>query len=270
MTILNVAHRGARSLAPENTIAAALKALEVGAGMWELDVQLTADDELLVMHDPKLTRTSDVGGRFPQRRPWRVDGFALSEIQTMDCGGWFVRQDPFGQIAVGAVSAAETDSYLGLRAPTLRQALEYTIDNGWTVNIELKHLTGDDKGRLMVQKTIDLITALGMEQGVLLSSFNHDYLRQARTLAPNLPIAALSLFAIRRPLRYLTNLGAQAYNPRQGAVRRRMVAALRSSGLDVYVWTVNNEKAMRRLIGMGVTGIITDFPQSLCGLLVGP
>jgi len=67
MTILNVAHRGARSLAPENTIAAALKALEVGAGMWELDVQLTADDELLVMHDPKLTRTSDVGGRFPQR-----------------------------------------------------------------------------------------------------------------------------------------------------------------------------------------------------------
>ena len=127
MKIFNIAHRGARSLAPENTIAAARRGLEVGADMWELDVQLTADDELLVMHDPKLTRTSDVVDRFPQRRPWPVDEFALSDIQTLDCGGWFVRQDPFGQIAAGALSTSEADSYIGLRAPTLRQALEFTL-----------------------------------------------------------------------------------------------------------------------------------------------
>jgi len=267
MKVLNIAHRGARSLAPENTIAAAQKGLEVGADMWELDVQLTADGELIVMHDAKLTRTSDVVDRFPQRRPWRVAEFALSDIQNLDCGTWFTRQDPFGQIAAGALSTPETDSYIDQRAPTLRHALEFTRENSWSVNVELKRLSSDDKGTLMVQKTIDLVTALEMEQSVLLSSFNHDYLRQAQSLAPSLATAALSLFAIRRPVRYLTNLGAQAYNPRRGAVRGRMVRMLRDSGLDVYVWTVNDEKTMRRLIGMGVSGIITDFPQTLRGLL---
>jgi len=267
MKILNVAHRGARSLAPENTIAAAQKGLEVGADMWELDVQLTADGELIVMHDAKLARTSDVRGRFPQRRPWRVQEFALSEIQTLDCGTWFVKQDPFGQIAAGVLSTSETDSYIGLPAPTLRQALEFTRENGWSVNVELKRLSSADRGTLMVQKTVDLVTALRMEQSVLLSSFNHDYLRQARGLAPSLPTAALSLFAIRRPVLYLTALGAHAYNPRPASVRAHVVRALRDSGLDVYVWTVNDEKTMRRLIGMGVSGIITDFPQTLRGLL---
>jgi len=83
---LNIAHRGARSLAPENTIAAAQRGVEAGADMWELDVQLTADDELIVMHDARLLRTSDARYRFPERRPWKVSEFSLSEIQALDCG----------------------------------------------------------------------------------------------------------------------------------------------------------------------------------------
>ena len=72
--VLNIAHRGASSLAPENTLSAARKGLAVGADMWELDVQLTADGELIVIHDSTLKRTSNVEDLFPHRRPWQVGG----------------------------------------------------------------------------------------------------------------------------------------------------------------------------------------------------
>jgi len=264
---INIAHRGARSLAPENTLAAARKGLEAGADLWELDVQLTADDELILMHDNKLTRTSDAKKRFPGRRPWLVSDFTLAEIQTLDCGSWFNEEDPFGQIKAGGVSAEDQRAYIGERAPTLREALEFTRDNDWRVNVELKDLPTRDKGELMVQKAIALIEELAMEERVIISSFNHDYLRQVRALNPRIATAVLSWRAIRDPVRYLTDVGARAYNPKASTVRAGKVQALRSAGFDVYVWTVNDEKTMRKLIGMGVSGIITDFPQTLAKLL---
>lgn len=263
----NIAHRGARSLAPENTIAAARKGLEAGADMWELDVQLTADVELIVMHDGGLARTSDVKKRFPDRRPWRVSNFALAKIQTLDCGSWFNEKDPFGQIKAGVVSAGDQHSYFGERAPTLREALRFTLDNDWRVNVELKDLPSWDKGELMVRKAVALVAEMGMEDRVMISSFNHDYLRQVRALTARIAIAVLSVWAIRKPARYLAHMEAQAYNPRKSAVRAGTVRALRSAGFDVYVWTVNDEKTMRRLISMEVSGIITDFPQTLAKIL---
>ena len=95
---LNIAHRGASSLAPENTLAAARKALDLGADMWELDVQMTADGELVILHDNTLKRTSNVETIFPVRRPWRVHQFNLNEIRQLDFGSWFEEQDPFGQV----------------------------------------------------------------------------------------------------------------------------------------------------------------------------
>ena len=86
---LNIAHRGARSLAPENTLAAARKGLEVGADMWELDIQMTADGELIVIHDNTLKRTSNVREVFPKRKPWLVHEFTLDEIRLLDFGSWW-------------------------------------------------------------------------------------------------------------------------------------------------------------------------------------
>ncbi|MEM5790386.1 MAG: glycerophosphodiester phosphodiesterase family protein, partial [Syntrophobacteraceae bacterium] len=71
--LLNIAHRGARSLAPENTLAAARKALMLGAHMWELDVRLSRDGHLVVIHDATLDRTSNAAELFPDRAPWRVE-----------------------------------------------------------------------------------------------------------------------------------------------------------------------------------------------------
>ena len=93
---LNIAHRGARSIAPENTLAAALKALQSGADLWELDVVMTADGEPVVIHDKDLSRTSNVESVFPSRRPWLVHEFSLEEIRRLDFGSWFKAMDPFG------------------------------------------------------------------------------------------------------------------------------------------------------------------------------
>jgi glycerophosphoryl diester phosphodiesterase len=265
--VLNVAHRGARSLAPENTLAAARAGLQAGADMWELDVQLTSDDQLIVLHDSELTRTSDAAQQFPDRRPWRVADFTLAEVNTLDCGSWYNTADPFDQIASGRIDATAQGSYRGEKAPTLRQALEFTLANDWRANVELKDVKDPVKGQLLVDRTAGLIRSLAVEDRVLVSSFNHDYLRAVRALNPRIAVAALSVWAIRRPMRYLAGLEAQAYNPRRQTVRKRTVQSLRAAGLDIYVWTVNDVRSMRRLIDLGVTGIITDYPQILSALL---
>lgn len=265
--VLNVAHRGARSLAPENTLAAARAGLAAGADMWELDVQLTADDQLIVLHDSELTRTSDAAVRFPGRSPWRVADFTLAEIQTLDCGSWFNATDPFGQIAAGRVGAAAQRSYCGEKAPTLLQALEFTVANHWRVNVELKDVKDPTKGRRLVRQTVDLILAMGSEDRVIVSSFNHDYVSEVRSVSAAIATAALSFWAIKRPAQVLSRLGAQAYNPRRQVVRASTVRMLRAAGFDVYVWTVNSMRSMRRLAELGVTGIITDYPQVLAEYL---
>ncbi|HFD40915.1 MAG TPA: glycerophosphodiester phosphodiesterase, partial [Anaerolineae bacterium] len=92
--VVNIAHRGARSLAPENTLVAARKALAVGADLWETDVAVTADGELILFHDDSLVRTTDAERRFPDRAPWTFTTFSLAEIRSLDAGSWFVETDP--------------------------------------------------------------------------------------------------------------------------------------------------------------------------------
>ena len=116
-SVLIVAHGGARSLAPENTLAAARKALEVGADMWELDVGVTADGELILFHDDSLARTTNARQVYPDRAPWTFTTFTLAELGALDFGTWFVETDPFGQIAVGAVTAQRLGEILKIARP---------------------------------------------------------------------------------------------------------------------------------------------------------
>lgn len=266
---LVIAHRGARSLAPENTLAAARKALEAGADMWELDAAVTADGQLIVVHDDTLERTCNVADVYPDRRPWQVWDFTLAEIQALDCGSWFVQRDPFGQIKAGHVSAEDLASYAGERAPTLRQALEFTGDNDWRVNVELKEQPTGALGKVLVDETVALVQELGMDEGdrVVVSSFNHDYLRSLRALNPRIPIQALTSRPIDDPSTYLAALGTSACNPKSGAWSARELKELGQGGIQMNVWTVNDEGEMAELVAANVHGIITDFPQVLVRLL---
>ena len=334
---LLIAHRGARSLAPENTITAARKALELGADMWELDVGMTVDGELLVIHDSTLTRTSNAKEILPERRPWSLHECTLDEIKGLDFGTWFIDEDPFGQIAAGAVSPAETERYRGEGAPTLRQALGFTRDRNWRVNVEIKDLRGTSGDPQVVLKVIALVEedpfgqiaagavlpaelesyrgepaptlrqALGFTRGrswrvnveikdlrgtagdsqvvaklaalieeldmvdrVLVSSFNHRYLKEVRERNAAIVTGALVSKPHPDPESLLHELGAQAYHPSVNAIRRTEITRLRKMGFRVNVWTVNEPKVMRSLIRAGASGIFTDFPQLLKPLLPEP
>jgi glycerophosphoryl diester phosphodiesterase len=266
---LIIAHRGARSLAPENTMAAARKAFEVGAGMWELDVAVTSDQELVLLHDDTLDRTCNAKDLFPGKVPWRVWEFSLSEISTLDCGTWFIRTDPFGQIKAGAVSQEEANSYAGEPIPTLRTALEYTRENDWRVNVELKDQPNDEYGQILVEKTVALIHELGMDDGnqVAISSFNHEYLTMVQALNPNIPVQALTSKKIKNLPEYLLALGTDSCNPKVDVWSPDELAAFIQDGLEFNVWTVNDEATMKQLLESNVSGIITDYPQKLINIL---
>jgi glycerophosphoryl diester phosphodiesterase len=264
---LNIAHRGARSLAPENTLAAARRAYEIGADLWELDVAMTADGELLVIHDDTLERTSNVEDIFPERKPWNVSEFTLAEIRQLDFGSWFNEDDPFQQIKDGNVPLADQKSYVGEPAPTLRDALQFTLDHQWKVNIEIKSLVGTPGDKLVVSKVVSLVQERGMQDRVLISSFNHDYLVQVKTLDASIPTAALVSIGYPAPASLVERLNAQAYNPKLGEVTIQEISDLRQKGIDVYIWVVNEPEAMKRLIVAGASGLFTDYPQVLKEIL---
>lgn len=267
---LNIAHRGARSLAPENTLAAARKALEIGADMWELDVAMTADGVPFLVHDDTLERTSNVRTVFPDRRPWSNHLFTWAEVQQLDFGSWFVTSDPFKQIAAGQVSPAELASYRGEKAPSLREALVFTREHNWRVNVELKDLSGTAGDATVVEKVVALIEELGMADRVLISSFNHSYIERVKRANPAIATAALVERAAPDPVALLKRLNAQAYNPRNGQIAPAEIGKIREAGFDVYIWTVNDEATMRQLIAARVSGIFTDFPQLLKPLVALP
>ena len=267
--VLNIAHRGASSIAPENTLSAARKALAVGAHMWELDVQLTADGELVIIHDSTLKRTSNVEALFPHRRPWQVHEFTLYEISKLDFGSWFMERDPSGQIAAGVVSKEDMESYVGEPAPTLEQALSFTRKHSWLVNVEIKNLSMKPGNSVIVHKVISLVEKMNMVDSVLVSSFNHKYLAQIAASYPHVATGVLDTKPHSRPASLLRRLGARAYHPRKSFIALGDIPKLKRQGFGVNIRTINDRKTMESLVRAGVSGIFTDFPQVLASVLTG-
>ncbi len=263
-----VAHRGASSVAPENTLAAAAAALKLGADMWEFDVRQTRDGVLVLLHDHTLTRTTDARTVYPRRSPWRVADFTLEEIALLDAGSWFVRSDPFGVLSSGELSAAQAESYIGEPVPTLREALLWSREHGLKANIELKAgltLLGLSAAqRSMAEATVALIRELGMESSVLVTSFQTRVIAYVKQIAPEIPAGPILLSLPRDPLASLEQMGADAVALRWTAFRVDACRALTEAGIQVFLWTVNAPDDMARFLDEpGVTGLITDWPQQL-------
>jgi glycerophosphoryl diester phosphodiesterase len=259
--VLNIAHRGARSLAPENTIAAARKAFELGADMWELDVAMSVDGELVVIHDDTLGRTSNASAIYGTRKSLKVQNFTLEELRLLDFGSWFNNTDPFKQIRAGNVTQEEMHSYVGLTIPTLEEALVFTRENNWRINVEIKDLKDTRGDEFVVAKVVEMITKLDMVDQVLISSFQHHYISQVKDLNPEIQTGALIEWLDMEPLKTLTKTRANAYHPGARLINAKTIRQIREKGYDINVWTVNKEPSMRKLIKAGATGIITDFPQ---------
>ncbi len=241
-----IAHRGAKGMAPENTLAAARLAQLQGADMWELDVGLTRDGVPMLLHDESLLRTSDVAIRpaFVHRHPWLLEQFTLAELRDMDAGAWFAPE------------------FKGEPLPTLEAALALSAQLNFPVNIELKDYGCPPAAlRAVVEGTVELVARFDLAELVLVSSFSQNCLRLVKARAPHLKLAVLAETGdCDDLLQACRELGAEAAHPGSDLVTREGVACLREAGLDVNAWTVNSTDKARRLVACGVTGLITDFP----------
>lgn len=264
---LCLAHRGASSLAPENTLVAGEIAAAQGAHGWEVDIRLSADHVPVLMHDDTLARTTDVALRseFKDRKPWHVCEFTWQELQTLDAGSWFHVQDPYAQVAADqAISEKECAAQ---RIPSLQQAILLSQRLGLGLNIELKG--ADPKGPpqpdgLLVQAATAVIRELQAQEICLYSSFSIEILEDARNLAPDIPRGLLlnkrndSLESLEI---LLGDLHAAALHPRIGVLTDEEQARFLRDGFLVNVWVANTLREMRRLADLGVSGIVTDYPQ---------
>lgn len=272
LSALVYAHRGARSLAPENTLAAAKVAAQVGADGWEFDVRLTKDNEVILIHDDTLIRTTNVQKIFPDKVPWKVSDFTLAEVRMLDAGSWFVETDPFGTLASGEVLREQAAQYKGEKIPTLREALLLSQELGLLVNIEIKAaysnfmMTKQDE--VIVNKTVELIRGLDLTSRVLISSFNARIVQYVKKLAPDIKTALLISQTSGNVVSTLRELMVDAINPQYRLFSDEELCFLRTQGFEIYLWTINDVFDLQRYAhNPCVTGIITDWPQRISKLL---
>lgn len=260
------AHRGARSVAPENTLAAARVALAQNAAGWELDVRITRDGVIIVVHDQGLRRVTNIAclPDMPPRPQHLVSQLSLDQIRRLDAGSWFARRDPFGTVASGQVGVEDLKDFAGETIPTLAEALSWTLDARFFVNIEMKDmLGGDDRG--LVRGVAAEIKKSGAFRHVLVSSFRQKSLEYFRALCPEVPVGLLmDETALRLPtqeiLARLKDLEAKALHPSLKGLCAGRIHDIRAEGFDVNVYTVNQAGDILRMVREGATAMITDYP----------
>lgn len=227
------AHRGASAYAPENTMIAFALAMEQGADGVELDVQLTKDGEVVVIHDEVIDRVSDGGGA--------VRDYTLKQLRQFSFHNSF-------------------EQYKGVWIPTLSEVLKLLAPSGMTVNIELK--TGIYRYPGIVEKVLAVVRKRGMEDRVIYSSFNHYSIQKIRELAPEAQTAYLLSDVILHAEAYARENGVKGLHPALYHVRmENLLKEYLNSGLAVRVWTVNEPEDMKQLTEAGVDAVITNVPD---------
>jgi glycerophosphoryl diester phosphodiesterase len=234
---LNIGHRGASAAAPQNTLAAFRRALELGADGVELDVHLSADGMPVVMHNFDVDETTDGTGQVADK--------TLAELKELDAGSKFAPQ------------------FAGERIPTLAEVFE-ALEGKLLVNVELKDIS--PKGVGLEAAVAEVVRQCGMESKVLFSSFNPFALRRTQSLAPEIPSGLLYAHGLPIYLRrawFAPFTPHEARHPHAEMTDARLVKWCHARKLRVNVWTVNEPDEMKRLISLGVDGIITDVPDVL-------
>jgi glycerophosphoryl diester phosphodiesterase len=287
--ILNIAHRGARAFAPENTLPAFAKAQTFGCDMVELDVHLSKDNEIIVHHDDNLIRCTDVKDKFPDQPSYFISDFYYEELKMLDAGSWYARELALPaenrQGFLQSLTLEEFDRHISpedlahyasgtIQIPTLKQALELAQSLGLRVNIELKMLPRMYPGLTIA--VLNLVEDMAMQDGVLISSFDHEQLRLARQHSPVIATAVLTNERLALPTEYLQRIGADAFHPGTDTLGlnsltctldAETIKTLRRQGKSVNVWTCNDKDEMRQLVAAGATGLISDYPNRVQEIL---
>jgi glycerophosphoryl diester phosphodiesterase len=224
-----IAHRGASGTRPENTLAAFRRARELGAHMIELDVQLTRDGEVVVLHDGTVDRTTDGRGS--------VAALTMPEVRRLDAGSWFARE------------------FAGEPVPTLAETLAAVA---LPFNVELKAGGGPE----LEARALAVVRAAGALDRVVFSSFDPDSLVRLRALTADAELAVLWTSRVVQPaIELAKRVAARGLHLRKTAVSPGSLAAAREIGLSIRVWTVNEPKEFAPLAALGATAVFTDYPE---------
>jgi glycerophosphoryl diester phosphodiesterase len=226
-----IAHRGASSYAPENTVAAFDLAVRMGVHELELDVHATGDAQLVVIHDDTVDRTTN--GHGP------VAGQTLAALRALDAGSWF------------------GERFAGERIPLFAEILE-RYQGRAHLHVEIK----GHSARLS-HRTVDLVRDHGMESAVTITSFQRAALEETRAYAPDLPTGWLVPEATDAIIADARLLGATQLCPRAPTLTPELVERLHAEGFVVRAWGVANETLMRQAVAAGADGMTVNFPDKL-------
>ncbi|OLS41766.1 glycerophosphodiester phosphodiesterase [Bacillus sp. MRMR6] len=223
------AHRGYSANFAENTMTAFIEAEKAGADGLELDVQLTKDGEVVVIHDEKVNRTTDGNGF--------VKNLLFKEIRKFNANKKGVKKEPI---------------------PSLIEVLEWMQTNNMVCNIELKNTLIPYKG--MEEKVIDLTRQYGLTDRIIISSFNHYSIVYSYRMAPEIETAPLFYETIYMPWIYAQSIRAKGIHPKYSLISDEIIKSTMENGIAVRPYTVNKEADMHRLFKINCTAIITDDP----------
>lgn len=228
---IRIAHRGASRIAPENTLAAFKEAIEIGVDAVELDLQGTADEQVVVIHDASLDRTTDQSGQIKET--------SLETIKQADAGTWF---DP---------------KFAGESVPTLAEALVSIADNA-IVLLEIKDVS-ITKSVVRIVQNMDMV-----EQSVIIS-FNSSAIQTVRSLEPRLPtgyiIGSKENIEPIQLCQQLGLLGSSLLNVDHRLVTEDFIYEIRRRGITLWCWTVDDIDRMRELQELGIQGITSNRPE---------
>jgi glycerophosphoryl diester phosphodiesterase len=248
-----VAHRGGRGLWPENTLLAFREATSLGVDVLEMDVQRTKDGALVILHDETVDRTTNGTGA--------VGDLTLAEVQALDAGYQWTTDD-------GATYPYRSQE---VQIPTLEEVFRALPDE--RLNIEIKQFEPP-----ITEPVCRMIREHGMQERVLVASFDPRTMADFRVRCPEVATSAtapeIRLFLTMHKI-YLGNLYcgvAEAFEvpPRLGAlevVTPDFVEGAHHHNVRIWAWTIDSKEEMKRLLQLGVDGILTDYPDRLLEVL---
>ena len=254
---LIIGHRGASAHAPENTHAAFERAFDGGADGIEFDVRLARDGVPVCIHDATLRRTA--------LREGVVEALDSAELSTLDAGTWFNRRDP----------SSARDDFTRERVPTLSAVFESFGERARVLYVEMK-CDAPALGPPLARAVVELTRAHGLAERVVVKSFAHALVAEAKRLAPEIRAAALfdrnwsrPLVSPRRIVADAARCGADEISLHRSLLRRATVEEARRRGFGVVVWTVDTPFWLRRARSLGLRAVITNRPAEMRAALDG-
>jgi glycerophosphoryl diester phosphodiesterase len=242
-SIWTIAHRGASGHAPENTMAAFRRAVELGARFIETDLQITRDAQVIAIHDFTLDRTTNGKGQ--------VHLLTLEEIRALDAGAWF--RDRGG------------GPFSGQQVPTLGEILDFAEEKDLIFYLEIK--SGPAWG--VEHAVVAALRDQNASARVVILSFDPTALDTVHRLDSTMMTGLLCEHPSNDLVERTVRAGARQLVAGGDLITPGVVDKAHHAGLQVVAWTINEPEQMRRLIGTGVDGIITDYPDRLLSILCG-